>query len=119
MYREDRTLETRIYTSGASSALGELKLEYSQAMLPLCYNGDSMRTWRNLGGRANLALLLASLATMIASSENPLDPSRNSWRGPITLRSMTRAVIFLEVSATPINRAVAAAVGQSDFRERR
>ncbi|GFW08805.1 hypothetical protein TNCV_4299781 [Trichonephila clavipes] len=32
----------------------------------LRYNDDSMRTWRNLGGRAKLA---SFLATMLASSE--------------------------------------------------
>ncbi|GFW57303.1 hypothetical protein TNCV_542171 [Trichonephila clavipes] len=51
---------------------------------PLRYNSDLMRTWRNLGGRAKLAsflanklaanlvtlaTILASLATMLASSE--------------------------------------------------
>ncbi|GFX68938.1 hypothetical protein TNCV_682971 [Trichonephila clavipes] len=73
-------------------------------MPPLTLNGDSMRTWRNLGGRgklasflvtqlaANLATLvtfLASLVTMLASLENLLDSSRNLWRSPLTSRSMT------------------------------
>ncbi|GFU23159.1 hypothetical protein TNCV_3515951 [Trichonephila clavipes] len=48
--------------------------------VPLRYNGDSIRTWRNLGGRAKstsflatklvtLATILASFATMLASSK--------------------------------------------------
>ncbi|GFW31364.1 hypothetical protein TNCV_2664641 [Trichonephila clavipes] len=40
---------------------------------PLRYNGDSMRTLRNLGGRAKLASFLATLVTLLASLANTLE----------------------------------------------
>ncbi|GFU59415.1 hypothetical protein TNCV_2299671 [Trichonephila clavipes] len=80
-------------------------------MSPLTFNGDSMRTWRNLGGRAKLHHFWQPSRRSFLPHwrpcwrvRNPLDSSRNLWRDPLTARSITRAVIFLDVSVTPINR---------------
>ncbi|GFY02122.1 hypothetical protein TNCV_5099831 [Trichonephila clavipes] len=84
-----------------------------------------MRTWRNLGGRAKLAsflvdelvtlaTILASLVAMLVSSE----PSEIFWKlmDPSTnVKLMTRAVIFLEVSVTPINKDARWYCDESDF----
>ncbi|GFV50524.1 hypothetical protein TNCV_4032441 [Trichonephila clavipes] len=66
-----------------------------------------MRTLRNLGDRAKLtSYMMAMLARIWRHWRvwDPLDSSRKQWILPLRSRSMTRAVIFLEVSAAPINR---------------
>ncbi|GFU84975.1 hypothetical protein TNCV_3897021 [Trichonephila clavipes] len=70
-----------------------------------------MRTWRNLGGGAKLASFWRPSWLPIWRHwrpcwrvRNPLDSSRNLWRGLLTSCSRTRAVIFLEVFTAPINR---------------
>ncbi|GFW14003.1 hypothetical protein TNCV_4701381 [Trichonephila clavipes] len=67
-------------------------------------NGDSIRTWRDVGDRAKLA---TNLATMLASS----GLSRFFYKFVekyTNLRPMTQAVIILEVSSASINTAVLA-----------
>ncbi|GFV71608.1 hypothetical protein TNCV_106621 [Trichonephila clavipes] len=65
---------------------------------PLRDNGDSMRTWRNLGARVKV---VSFMATKLATSRpcwrvrDPLDSSGNLWRNPLTSRPMTQADIFL------------------------
>ncbi|GFU22688.1 integrase catalytic domain-containing protein [Trichonephila clavipes] len=47
-----------------------------------------------------------------------LDSFRNLWRGPLTSRSMTRAVVFLEVSVTHMNADACRNESLSDFNQR-